>query len=203
MIMLFPIFRRKKDNANAFNFPFYVMQFYYEPVTNRKFRSRTEVMYYLEHGTPKKKNKKSVNNSDTKSQVSSEIFLYFLMRLQRFCLLYYLTFFFLQRSEDRGSYKRLTQSNKKANEQPPPSPPPMPLDFDFLNVPEKVIWTGTNGLQEAWCPFIGDYKIQESVSQDWDRAFTLLTANANMSVQKIGSPNVITRSRDLYLLSIY
>ncbi|CAF2074648.1 unnamed protein product [Brassica napus] len=137
-----------------------VDKFYYEPVTNRKFRSRTEVMYYLEHGTPKKKNKKSVNNSDTKSQ----------------------------RSEDRGSYKRLTQSNKKANEQPPPSPPPMPLDFDFLNVPEKVIWTGTNGLQEAWCPFIGDYKIQESVSQDWDRAFTLLTANANI---------------DLYLLSIY
>ncbi|ESQ37320.1 hypothetical protein EUTSA_v10002683mg [Eutrema salsugineum] len=122
-----------------------VDKFYYEPVTGRKFRSKKEVMYYLEHGTPKKTIKKA-KNGDTQSEPS----------------------------EDRGSYKRQTKSNKKANEKP--QSPAKPLDFDFLNVPEKVMWTGTNGSEEAWWPFIGDYKIQESVSHEWDRAFTLVTA---------------------------
>ncbi|CAA7036724.1 unnamed protein product [Microthlaspi erraticum] len=75
-------------------------------------------------------------------------------------------------SEGQGSKKRKNKSNKKANE-----PPPKPLDFDFLDVPEKVTWTGTIGSKEDWWPSIGDYKIEESVSQDWDRAFTFVTQN--------------------------
>ncbi|CAH2065183.1 unnamed protein product [Thlaspi arvense] len=136
-----------------------VDKFYYEPVTGHKFRSRNEVMYYLEHGVSKKAAKKA-ENGDTQSE----------------------------RSESRGSYKRPTKSNKKANEQPQPQPqqppPPKPLEFDFMNVPEKVIWTGTNGSEEAWWPFIGDFKIQESVSHEWGRAFTFVTAQTgrNMAV---------------------
>ncbi|KAG7564693.1 Methyl-CpG DNA binding [Arabidopsis suecica] len=118
-----------------------VDKFYYEPITGRKFRSKNEVLYYLEHGTPKKAVKKA-ENGDSHSE----------------------------HSEGRGSIRRQTKSNKKANE-----PPPKPLNFDFLNVPEKVTWTGINDSEEAWLPFIGDYKIQESVSQDWGRAFTLVT----------------------------
>ncbi|XP_010535494.1 PREDICTED: methyl-CpG-binding domain-containing protein 6 [Tarenaya hassleriana] len=38
-----------------------VDRYYYEPVTGRKFRSKTEVLYYLEHGTLKKSAKKSDN----------------------------------------------------------------------------------------------------------------------------------------------
>ncbi|XP_010454932.1 PREDICTED: methyl-CpG-binding domain-containing protein 6 [Camelina sativa] len=44
-----------------------VDKYYYEPNTGRKFRSRNEVLYYLEHGTSKKGAKKAENtdfNSD-------------------------------------------------------------------------------------------------------------------------------------------
>ncbi|CAN8254966.1 unnamed protein product [Cochlearia groenlandica] len=121
-----------------------VDKFYYEPVTGRKFRSKNEVLYYLEHGTPKKKGAKKAENGDTQQS---------------------------EHSEGRGSNKRETRPDVKAKE-----PPLKPLEFDFLNVPEKVVWTEATGSQESWLPFIGDYKIQESVSQDWDRAFTLITA---------------------------
>ncbi|KAF3566696.1 hypothetical protein DY000_02017931, partial [Brassica cretica] len=43
--------------------------YYYEPITGRKFRSRTEVLYYLEHGTSKKGSKKP-DNTDSNSDVS-------------------------------------------------------------------------------------------------------------------------------------
>ncbi|XP_006280964.2 methyl-CpG-binding domain-containing protein 6 [Capsella rubella] len=38
-----------------------VDKYYYEPNTGRKFRSRTEVLYYLQHGTSKKGAKKAEN----------------------------------------------------------------------------------------------------------------------------------------------
>jgi hypothetical protein len=38
-----------------------VDKYYYEPNTGRKFRSRTEVLYYLEHGTSKRGTKKAEN----------------------------------------------------------------------------------------------------------------------------------------------
>lgn len=46
-----------------------VLQYYHEPVTGRKFRSRTEVLYYLEHGTSKRGAKKA-ENTDFHSDVS-------------------------------------------------------------------------------------------------------------------------------------
>lgn len=42
----------------------FCLQYYYEPVTGRRFRSRTEVLYYLEHGTSKKGSKKADFNPD-------------------------------------------------------------------------------------------------------------------------------------------
>jgi len=42
-------------------FSYLVLQYYYEPNTGRKFRSRTEVLYYLEHGTSKRGTKKAEN----------------------------------------------------------------------------------------------------------------------------------------------
>nr|7FEO_A Chain A, Methyl-CpG-binding domain-containing protein 5 [Arabidopsis thaliana]7FEO_B Chain B, Methyl-CpG-binding domain-containing protein 5 [Arabidopsis thaliana] len=44
-----------------------VDKFYYEPITGRKFRSKNEVLYYLEHGTPKKKSVKTAENGDSHS----------------------------------------------------------------------------------------------------------------------------------------
>uniref|UniRef100_A0A1J3CXG0 Methyl-CpG-binding domain-containing protein 6 n=1 Tax=Noccaea caerulescens TaxID=107243 RepID=A0A1J3CXG0_NOCCA len=111
-----------------------VDKYYHEPVTGRKFRSRTEVLYYLEHGTAKKGSK----NSD--------------------------------HFDGQGSSNK---ASRKAREPPPPPPPP--LNFDFENPPEKVSWSMANAGEEAWTPFIGDDKVQDSVRRDWCSAFTAVT----------------------------
>ncbi|KAL0784944.1 hypothetical protein Bca101_001189 [Brassica carinata] len=117
-----------------------VDKYYYEPVTGRRFRSRTEVLYYLEHGTtPKKGSKKADFNPD--------------------------------HLEGQGRNK----SSRKAKEQPPPPPPPRPLNFDFENAPEKVSWSMANSGDEAWSPFLGEDKVQDSVRLDWCAAFTAVT----------------------------
>ncbi|CAL9244241.1 unnamed protein product [Arabidopsis halleri] len=46
-----------------------VDKYYYEPNTGRKFRSRTEVLYYLEHGTSKRGGAKKVENTDFQSDL--------------------------------------------------------------------------------------------------------------------------------------
>ncbi|KAJ0261413.1 Methyl-CpG-binding domain-containing protein 6 [Hirschfeldia incana] len=115
-----------------------VDKYYYEPVTGRRFRSRTEVLYYLEHGTSKKGSKKTDFNPD--------------------------------HLEGQGRSK----SSRKAKEQPPPPPPP--LNFDFENAPEKVSWSVmANSGDEAWSPFVGEDKVQDSVRRDWCAAFTAVT----------------------------
>ncbi|KAF8082702.1 hypothetical protein N665_0809s0005 [Sinapis alba] len=119
-----------------------VDKYYYEPVTGRRFRSRTEVLYYLEHGTSKKGNKKADFNPD--------------------------------HLEGQGRNK----SSRKAKEQPPPPPPPpptRPLNFDFENPPEKLSWSMANSGDEAWSPFVGDDKVQDSMRRDWCSAFTAVT----------------------------
>jgi hypothetical protein len=50
------------------------------------------------------------------------------------------------------------------------------LKFDFLNVPEKVIWVLTDSSQGSWAPFIGDEKVSKSIVQEWAAAFTALTS---------------------------
>ncbi|KAG2299790.1 hypothetical protein Bca4012_011384 [Brassica carinata] len=123
-----------------------VDKYYYEPITGRKFRSRTEVLYYLEHGTSKKGSKKS-DNSDSNSD----------------------------HFEGQGSNK----SSKKAKDQqppPPPRPPSPPLKFDFDNPPEKVSWSAAKaGGEEAWTPFVGDDKVEDSLRREWCTAFNVIT----------------------------
>ncbi|CAN7114746.1 methyl-CpG-binding domain-containing protein 6 [Brassica rapa] len=111
-----------------------VDKYYYEPVTGRRFRSRTEVLYYLEHGTSKKGSKKADFNPD--------------------------------HLEGQGRNK----SSRKAKEQPP-----RPLNFDFENAPEKLSWSMANSGDEAWSPFLGEDKVQDSVRRDWCAAFTVVT----------------------------
>lgn len=119
-----------------------VDKYYLEPITGRKFRSRTEVLYYLEHGTTPKKGSKKAKNT-----VSSSGHL-----------------------EAKGRNK----SSRKAKE-PPPLPPLPPLKFDFEDAPEKVSWCMENAGEEAWTPFIGDGRVQDSVRRDWCTAFTVIT----------------------------
>ncbi|KAG2310949.1 hypothetical protein Bca52824_022506 [Brassica carinata] len=113
-----------------------VDKYYLEPITGRRFRSRTEVLYYLEHGTtPKKGSKKTKNTGSSSGHL-----------------------------EGKGR----NQSSKKAIEPPP-------LNFDFENAPEKVSWCMGNAGEEAWTPFVGDGKVQDSVRRDWCTAFTVIT----------------------------
>ncbi|VVB16585.1 unnamed protein product [Arabis nemorensis] len=115
-----------------------VDKYYYEPVTGQRFRSRNEVLYYLEHGTSKKGARKAANTDFRSDQF-----------------------------EGQGSKK----SVRKAKEPPPPPP----LNFDFESPPEKVSWAMTKAGEEAWTPFIGDDKVQDSVRRDWVTAFTVIT----------------------------
>lgn len=75
---------------------------------------------------------------------------------------------YLQHLEAKGRNK----SSRKAKE--PPSPLP-PLKFDFEDAPEKVSWCMENAGEEAWTPFVGDGKVQDSVIRDWCTAFTVIT----------------------------
>ncbi|CAH8296705.1 unnamed protein product [Eruca vesicaria subsp. sativa] len=119
-----------------------VDKYYHEPITGRKFRSRTEVLYYLEHGTTPKKGSKKPKNTGS---ISDHL-------------------------EGKGREK----SSKKAEEQPlPPTLPP--LNFDFENPPEKVSWSMADAGEEAWTPFVGNDKVQDSVKRDWCTAFTVIT----------------------------
>ncbi|CAH2069430.1 unnamed protein product [Thlaspi arvense] len=111
--------------------------YYFEPITGRKFRSRTEVLYYLEHGTSSRGSKKAES-----TDLSSDHF------------------------EGQGSKR----ASRKAKEPPPP-----PLNFDFGNPPEKVSWCMSSTGEEAWTPFVGDDKVQDSVRRDWCTAFTAVT----------------------------
>ena len=54
---------------------------------------------------------------------------------------------------------------------------PKPLNFDFINVPEKVGWLLTNASADSWTPFLGDDQVPESTRQDWATAFTSLIAS--------------------------
>ncbi|WZZ31452.1 hypothetical protein YC2023_014853 [Brassica napus] len=139
-----------------------VDKYYLEPITGRKFRSRTEVLYYLEHGTTPKKGSKKAKNTGSSSDVSLkfEPFAFFILVIT-YGILY------LQHLEGKGRNK----SSRKAKETPALSP----LNFDFENPPEEVSWCMGNAGEEAWTPFVGEGKVQDSVRRDWCTAFTVIT----------------------------
>ncbi|KFK27470.1 hypothetical protein AALP_AA8G387500 [Arabis alpina] len=110
-------------------------RYYYSP-GGHKFRSKTEVLHYLEHGTVKKGTRKAVKTN-----------------------------FHSDKFEGQGSPK----VSKKVKEAP------VPFNFDFESPPEKVSWAMTKAGEEAWAPFIGDDKVQDSVRRDWINAFKVIT----------------------------
>ncbi|CAN6975863.1 unnamed protein product [Brassica oleracea var. botrytis] len=65
---------------------------------------------------------------------------------------------------EEESRNQISIQTRKAKEQPPL---PRPLNFDFENAPEKVSWSMANSGDEAWSPFLGEDKVQDSVRLDW------------------------------------
>jgi hypothetical protein len=152
-----------------------IVQYYFDPVSGSRFRSKTEVLYFLETGTKRKK-KKLMENSDADIMESQKQKVVFLKVLEiiffhssniPFSLTCTQFFFFLPCMKGSGGQKQ-KKSPAKAKSSV--------LKFDFLNVPEKVNWVFTNSSQGSWAPFIGDKKVSESITREWATAFTVLTS---------------------------
>ncbi|XVF20047.1 hypothetical protein REPUB_Repub11eG0164600 [Reevesia pubescens] len=113
-------------------------KYYVEPSSGRKFRSKKEVLYFLENGNlpPKRKKETEIPGSE---EVSTGI----------------------------SAGNKQKKSDKK----------PKPLNFDFINVPERVDWLLTNASADSWTPILGDDQVPESTRQDWAAAFTSLTSS--------------------------
>ncbi|GKV08111.1 hypothetical protein SLEP1_g19790 [Rubroshorea leprosula] len=116
-----------------------VDKYYVDPSSGRRFRSKKEVLKFLETGTfPNANKKKGMENS-----VAGK-----------------------DSPESSTGKKRVKKSGTEAKS----------LNFDFFNVPEKVDWVLTDSSTDCWTPFIGDEKVEESVTQEWAAAFTYVTA---------------------------
>ncbi|KAB1996933.1 hypothetical protein ERO13_D13G232900v2 [Gossypium hirsutum] len=113
-----------------------VDKYYVDPTSGRKFRSKKEVLYFLENGSPPPKRKKGTE---------------------------------LPGSEVPSTGNSPGQKQKKSAKKQ------KPLNFDFINVPEKVDWFLTDACSDSWTPFLGNDLVSESTKQDWAAAFTSLT----------------------------
>ncbi|KAK8485067.1 hypothetical protein V6N11_031087 [Hibiscus sabdariffa] len=115
-----------------------VDRYYFEPSSGRRFRSKKEVVYFLETGSPPPKRKKGSEGSSSEG---------------------------LSTGNSPGNKKK--KSDKK----------PKPLNFDFVNVPEKVDWLLTDACADYWTAFVGNKVVPESTRQDWVAAFSSLVAS--------------------------
>ncbi|MBA0807286.1 hypothetical protein Gohar_023100 [Gossypium harknessii] len=116
----------------------FLLQYYFDPSSGRKFRSKKEVLYYLETGIPPSKRKKGAEASG---------------------------------SEEVGT------GNSGGNKQKKPDKKLKPLNFDFINVPQKVDWLLTNASEDSWTPFLGEDQVSGPTKQDWAAAFASLIAS--------------------------
>ncbi|KAE8678913.1 Detected protein of confused Function [Hibiscus syriacus] len=115
-----------------------VDKYYVEPSSGRKFRSKKEVLYFLETGSTPYKRKKG---------------------------------------SDASSSEGLSTGNSLGNKQNKPDKKPKPLNFDFVNVPEKVDWLLTDACADYWTAVLGNEPVPESTRQDWAAAFLSLIAS--------------------------
>lgn len=138
------------------------VQYYHDPVSGRRFRSKKEVLHFLETGTIKK-------NANSEKTVSQNQKLNW-MKVVKYCVIFCLTLFnflsYFWQSVEGSASKKQKKSSKKAR----PG-----VNFDFFDVPAKVEWVLTDSSQWSWTPFIGDHKVPESTAQEWAAAFTVFT----------------------------
>ncbi|GMI84079.1 hypothetical protein HRI_002077200 [Hibiscus trionum] len=113
-------------------------RYYFEPSSGRRFRSKKEVLYFLETGSPQPKRKKG---------------------------------------SEASSSEGLSTENSPGNKQKKSNKKPKPLNFDFVNVPEKVDWLLTDAHADYWTAVLGNEPVPKSTRQDWAAAFSSLIAN--------------------------
>ncbi|KAL4341305.1 hypothetical protein GQ457_08G001160 [Hibiscus cannabinus] len=115
-----------------------VDKYYVEPSSGRKFRSKKEVLYFLENGSAPPKRKKG---------------------------------------SEASSSEGLSTGNSPGNKQKKSDKKPKPLNFDFVNVPEKVDWLLIDACADYWTAILGNEPVPESTIQDWAYAFSSLLAS--------------------------
>ncbi|GMJ15466.1 hypothetical protein HRI_005215800 [Hibiscus trionum] len=125
-----------------------VDKYYVELSSGRKFRSKKEVLYFIETGSPPPKRKKG---------------------------------------SEASSSEGLSTGNSPGNKQKKSDKKPKPLNFDFVNVPEKVNWLLTDACADYWTAFLGNKVVPESSRQDWAAAFSsLVSGKSSQAMFHIG-----------------
>lgn len=140
------------------------LQYYFDPVSNRRFRSKIEVLYFLETGTLRKR-KKSLDGNPTVSW-SYHSFFGTQWDIPIFSSIFQFSWFATLQSTDGSEEPKSKKSSSNAKT--------APLNFDFFNVPERVEWVLTDPSKDAWTPFIDNEKVPECTKREWVGAFQLL-----------------------------
>ncbi|KAL5973317.1 Methyl-CpG-binding domain protein 5 [Asimina triloba] len=135
------------------------MQYFHDPVSRRRFRSKREVLHFLKTGkTARYKAKTKLGPSNT--GIMSET------------------------STPNGNNASQTKAHEAdVNNTPLPSPRSYKQDFsssskhedasrfDYLNPPAKVKWVLTDAAEGSWTPFIDGKEVSEFERKTWAAAF--------------------------------
>lgn len=153
-------------------------------MSHRVFRSKKEVLYFLETGLSRKKRKMEnadANNDGGNSNVNKAVSRKLLcISSFSFCSLLqgesrhpsdnHLCFWsfepvYTQQADSSGGQKQ-----KKASRAPPLPPP----NFDWNNCPEQVQWVLKDASTNTWIPYINNEEVPESVRKEWAAALEYL-----------------------------
>lgn len=119
-------------------------KYYCDPVSHRVFRSKKEVLYFLETGLSRKKRKMEnadANNDGGNSNANKA------------------------QADSSGGQKQ-----KKASRAPPLPPP----NFDWHKCPEQVQWVLKDASTNTWIPYINNEEVPESIRKEWAAALEYL-----------------------------
>lgn len=116
---------------------------YYVDPAGHLFRSKNEVLHFLETGSIRKRKIPANINDAAKA---------------------------LENSGGRKGKKSLS-NNKKDKSGLKKSKSKTASKFDFTNVPPKVDWVLTDSSKGSWTPFINEHKVPESDKRVWTAAF--------------------------------
>ncbi|KAF8010731.1 hypothetical protein BT93_J1391 [Corymbia citriodora subsp. variegata] len=119
-------------------------KYYCDPVSHRVFRSKKEVLYFLETGLSRKKRK--MENADANNDAGNSN----ATKVQ---------------AESSGGQKQ-----KKVGRAPPQPPP----NFDWDNCPEQVKWVLKDASTNTWIPYINNKEVPESIRKEWTTALEYL-----------------------------
>ncbi|KAK3409987.1 hypothetical protein EUGRSUZ_J02050 [Eucalyptus grandis] len=119
-------------------------KYYCDPVSHRVFRSKKEVLYFLETGFSRKK--KKMENADANNDAGNSN----ATKAQ---------------AESSGGQKQ-----KKAGRAAPQPPP----NFDWDNCPEQVKWVLKDASTNTWVPYINNEEVPESIRKEWTAALEYL-----------------------------